>query len=86
MRAERVLRIALDAGCILVGLGGIIHQALIVPVGQASEALLVACVSILGIPAGMGLLSQRTSGVPATTSSHAGSPLPDSSSQSSSSS
>jgi hypothetical protein len=78
VRAERVLRIALDTGCILVGLGVIVHQTIVVPAGQASEALLVAAVSVLGIPAGVGLLSQRSSGAPATTSSPSVSPVPDS--------
>ncbi|MDG4796225.1 hypothetical protein [Micromonospora sp. WMMD1082] len=73
MRAERIIRISLDAGCILVGLGGIVHQTVWVPVGQASGLLLSTFVAILGIPAGVGLLSLR-SGAAGTPSSPSGSP------------
>ncbi|MDG4799061.1 hypothetical protein [Micromonospora sp. WMMD980] len=78
MRAERVIRIVLDVGCILVGLGGIVHQTVLVAPGQASEALLVAYVSVLGIPAGVGLLSLRASGGSGTTGPPSPSPGPDS--------
>ncbi|MFI6332907.1 hypothetical protein ACIBBG_31950 [Micromonospora chersina] len=91
MKAERGIRIGLDVGCILVGLGVIVHQTLLVPPGQASEALLVAAVSVLGIPAGVGLLSLRSSGGTSTTSGPSpsagqGSPPPPSSSPSAASS
>ncbi|MDG4762375.1 hypothetical protein [Micromonospora sp. WMMD710] len=78
MKIERVIRIALDLGCILVGLGGIVHQTVLVPPGQASEALLVTFVSVLGIPAGVGLLSLRSSGGTTTASGPSPSPAPDS--------
>jgi hypothetical protein len=75
-RAERTKRLALDFGCIVTGLGVIIHQTVVVPPGQASEALLIAAVSILGIPAGVGLLSLRMSGGTGTTSGPLPSPPP----------
>lgn len=50
---------ARDAGCILVGLGGITHQQI---TGQVSETLLAVYVALLGVPAGIGLLSLRSSG------------------------
>jgi len=78
MKAERVIRISLDVGCILVGLGGIVHQTVIVPPGQASTSLLGTFVAILGIPAGVGLLSLRSSGGTPTTSGPSPSPAPDS--------
>ncbi|MDG4758147.1 hypothetical protein [Micromonospora sp. WMMD710] len=83
-RAERVKRLSLDFGCIVTGLGVIIHQTVVMPPGQASEALLVAAVSVLGIPAGVGLLSLRSSGATGTTlpplpSPGSGSPPPSSS-------
>jgi len=77
-RAERVKRLSLDFGCIVTGLGVIIHQTVVVPPGQASEALLVAAVSVLGIPAGVGLLSLRSNGATGTTSAQSPSPGPDS--------
>lgn len=67
-----MIRIVLDVGCVLVGLGGIVHQTVLVPPGQASPALLGTFVALLGIPAGVGLLSLRTSGG----SSTPGPPLP----------
>ncbi|WBB73223.1 hypothetical protein O7602_26645 [Micromonospora sp. WMMD1128] len=76
MKAERVIRIGLDVGCILVGLGGIVHQTVIVAPGQASESLLATFVAILGIPAGVGLLSLRTSGGSGTTGPPSPSPGP----------
>ena len=75
MKAERIIRIGLDTGCIVVGLGGIVHQTLVVPVGQASGLLLSTFVAILGIPAGVGLLSLRN-GATATTSPASDSPPP----------
>ncbi|MFI2650214.1 hypothetical protein [Micromonospora fulviviridis] len=91
MKIERVIRIVLDVGCILVGLGVIVYQTVLVPPGQASEALLVAAVSVLGIPAGVGLLSLRSNGGTSTTSgpspsAEPGSPPPPSSSPSAASS
>ncbi|TDB70395.1 hypothetical protein [Micromonospora sp. KC723] len=67
MRAERAIRIILDGGCIFVGLGGIVHQTAIVPPGQANAVLLGTYVAILGIPAGVGLLSLRGNGGSGTT-------------------
>ncbi|MFG1847765.1 hypothetical protein [Micromonospora carbonacea] len=84
-RAERFKRLALDFGCIGTGLGVIIHQTVVVPPGQASEALLVAAVSVLGIPAGVGLLSLRSNGATGTTSGPSSSAGPDSPSPTSSS-
>ena len=78
MKTERLIRIALDLGCILVGLGGIVHQTVLVAPGQASTALLGTFVAILGIPAGVGLLSLRNSGGTPTTSAPSPSPVPDS--------
>ncbi|MET7968690.1 hypothetical protein [Micromonospora sp. NPDC005305] len=72
------MRIFLDGGCIFVGLGGIVHQTAIVPPGQANAILLGTYVTILGIPAGVGLLSLRRNGVSDTTSSPSPYPLPDS--------
>ncbi|MEU4367564.1 hypothetical protein [Micromonospora chersina] len=91
VKIERVIRIGLDVGCILVGLGGIVHQTVLVPPGKASEALLATFVAILGIPAGVGLLSLRSSGGTPTTSGQSpslppGSPPPSSSSPSAASS
>jgi hypothetical protein len=77
-KTERRIRIALDIGCILVGLGGIVHQTVLVPPGQASAALLGTFVTVLGIPAGVGLLSLRSSGGTPTTSGPSPSPVPDS--------
>ncbi|MGC5019004.1 hypothetical protein [Micromonospora sp. DT47] len=78
MKTERLIRIALDVGCILVGLGGIVHQTVLVPPGQASAALLGTFVAVLGIPAGVGLLSLRSNGGTTTTSGPSPSPAPDS--------
>ena len=78
MKTERIIRIALDVGCILVGLGGIVHQTVLVQPGQASTALLGTFVAILGIPAGVGLLSLRSSGGSSTTGPPSPSPAPDS--------
>jgi hypothetical protein len=69
--------LSLDFGCIVTGLGVIIHQTVVVPPGKASEALLVAAVSVLGIPAGVGLLSLRN-GATGGTSGPSQSPPPDS--------
>jgi hypothetical protein len=72
------MRMFLDGGCILVGLGGIVHQTTIVPPGQANAVLLGTYVTILGIPAGVGLLSLRRNGVSDTTDSPSPSHWPDS--------
>lgn len=79
MKAERFIRIGLDAGCVVVGLGGIVHQTVVVAPGQANGLLLSTCVAVLGIPAGVGLYSQlRGAGGTGTTDSP--SPLPGASS------
>lgn len=51
--------IARDAGCIVVGLGGIVHQTVVVQAGQANAGLLATFVAVLGIPTTIGLLSLR---------------------------
>lgn len=76
MKVERIKRTLLDVGCTTVGLGVIIHQTLMVPPGKASEALLIAAVSILGIPAGVGLLSQAANGGTGTTGPLSSGPSP----------
>jgi UDP-N-acetylenolpyruvoylglucosamine reductase len=64
-----------DAGCILVGLGGIAHQTLIVPVGAANALLLGTFVAVLGIPATVGALALRN-GAAGTNGSSSSSPEP----------
>lgn len=76
MRAERAVRMALDVGCIVVGLGGIVHQTLLVPPGEVSATLLGTYIAVLGIPAGVGLLSLRSSGGSGTTEPPSPSPAP----------
>ncbi|MGW1059365.1 hypothetical protein [Micromonospora rubida] len=83
MRLERLTRAMRDLGCVTVGLGVIVHQAVLVPPGKASEALLVAAVTLLTGPAVGGVLSLRRE---AGTSDASGSPPSASSSPSSSSS
>jgi len=48
-----------DAGCVALGLGGITYQ---IATWKISEALLIACTTLLGIPAAVGLLSLRGNG------------------------
>ncbi|MEO3922720.1 hypothetical protein ABGB07_02375 [Micromonosporaceae bacterium B7E4] len=74
----------LDLGCIAMGLGGIWQQTFRVPPGDASEAVLIACVSILAYPAGAGVAQVLRSGTPTSDSGSPGqgSPQPASSSPS----
>ncbi|MET7867991.1 hypothetical protein [Micromonospora taraxaci] len=73
MRLERLTRALRDLGCVLVGLGVIVHQTVLVPPGKASEALLVAAVTLLTGPAVGGVLGLRRE---AATSGGSGSPSP----------
>ncbi|MCG5460858.1 hypothetical protein MED01_004284 [Micromonospora sp. MED01] len=82
MRLERLTRALRDLGCVLVGLGVIVHQTVLVAPGRASEALLVAAVTLLTGPAVGGVLGLRREAV---TSGGSGSPSPPSSSPPSSS-
>lgn len=66
--------IARDAACIVVGLGGIAHQALIVPVGQANGLLLGTFIAVLGIPTTVGLLSLRNGATSTTGQSSSSEP------------
>jgi hypothetical protein len=70
-KAERIIAVSRDAGCILVGLGGIVHQQI---TGNVSEALLLVYTTLLGVPMGIGLLSLRQNGGPATTGPSSPSP------------
>ncbi|MEV4705019.1 hypothetical protein [Actinoplanes sp. NPDC049316] len=76
MTPEKLLMYARDAGCIIVGLGGIVHQTLFVPAGQANAGLLTAFVAILGIPTTVGLLSLRSGGQSTTAGSSSSPPEP----------
>ncbi|WP_431892645.1 hypothetical protein [Micromonospora haikouensis] len=72
MRLERLTRALRDLGCVTVGLGVIVHQTVLVPPGRASEALLVAAVTLLTGPAVGGVLGLRREA--GSTSGESGSP------------
>ncbi|MEV6801325.1 hypothetical protein AB0M91_23705 [Micromonospora rifamycinica] len=71
MTLDRLTRALRDLGCVLVGLGVIVHQTVLVPPGKASEALLVAAVTLLTGPAVGGVIGLRRE---AGTSPGSGSP------------
>lgn len=56
MRAERLLVICRDVAFLTVGIGGITYQQV---TGRVSELLLAVYVGLLGVPAGLGVLSLR---------------------------
>ena len=58
-----------DAGCILVGLGGIAYQTLVPDPGDADPAVLTTCVAILSAPVLVAARSLRNGGSGTTTSS-----------------
>jgi hypothetical protein len=72
VNAEQFNRLARDVGCTIVGLGGITYQ---IVTWKISEALLLTCAGLLGVPGVAGLLSLR-SGAAGTTSPSPSSPQP----------
>ncbi|WKU08019.1 hypothetical protein [Micromonospora sp. HUAS LYJ1] len=82
MRLEQLTRALRDLGCVTVGLGVIVHQTVVVPPGRASEALLVAAVTLLTGPAVGGVIGLRreanTSAGSSSPSSPSSSPSPSS--------
>lgn len=86
MKTDQVMAIVRDAGCIVVGLGGIVHQTAVVPPGHASAALLGTFLVLLSGPVGIALWARRNGGQattgPSTPSPELPSQQPESSSPS----
>jgi hypothetical protein len=70
---ERLNTLLRDLGSTILGLGGITYQ---IVTWKISEALLITCAALLGVPGVAGLLSLRSSGGGGTPSSPSPSPPP----------
>lgn len=82
MSPEKLIGYVRDAGCVLVGLGGIIYQ---IVTGEVNGQLLTTCMGLLGIAGGIRVWQLRPGSSSAGRGRSSSSPSPGSPSRSSSS-